>query len=187
MPFTFTPAGLPGVVVIEAEIFGDRRGFFMETYRRSAFEAAGITVTFVQTNQSRSMQGTLRGLHAQRPPRAQGKLVRVLRGEIFDVAADVRPGSPTFGRWDGIILSSDNRRSVYIPPGYVHGFCVLSPDADVVYQTTEEYAPELEFGVRWDDPRLGIRWPMTSPTLSERDRCWPLLGETGDPAGGPRL
>ena len=175
MPFTFSPTALPGVVIIEPKVFADERGFFMETYKRSDFAAAGLDVEFVQENHSRSVQGTLRGLHLQRPPRAQGKLVRVLEGEIWDVAADIRRGSPTFGQWQGVTLSADNRRSIYIPAGYAHGFCVVSPEAQVVYKTTDEYAPELEWGVRWDDPVLAIRWPVSAPTLSARDGSWPPL------------
>jgi dTDP-4-dehydrorhamnose 3,5-epimerase len=177
MPFRFIPTELPGVVVIEPEVFPDGRGFFMETYKKSDFLAAGLPMDFVQENQSKSVKGTLRGLHLQRPPRAQGKLVRVLDGEIFDVAADIRPDSPTFGRWVSVSLSAENRRSVYIPAGYAHGFCVVSSDAQVVYKTTEEYAPELEWGVRWDDPLLEIPWPVSTPRLSERDRMWPALAD----------
>jgi dTDP-4-dehydrorhamnose 3,5-epimerase len=175
MPFTFTSTALPGVTIIEPAVFADARGFFMETYKRSAFVEAGLDMVFVQENHSRSVQGTLRGLHLQRPPRAQGKLVRVLQGEILDVAADIRPESPTFGRWESVTLSETNRRSLYIPPGYAHGFCVLSAEAEVVYKTTDEYAPELEWGVRWDDPLLGIPWPISSPILSARDAKWPPL------------
>jgi dTDP-4-dehydrorhamnose 3,5-epimerase len=177
MPFRFIPTELPGVVVIEPEVFPDGRGFFMETYKKSDFLAAGLLMDFVQENQSKSVKGTLRGLHLQRPPRAQGKLVRVLDGEIFDVAADIRPDSPTFGRWVSVSLSAENRRSVYIPAGYAHGFCVVSSDAQVVYKTTEEYAPELEWGVRWDDPLLEIPWPVSTPRLSERDSMWPTLAD----------
>jgi dTDP-4-dehydrorhamnose 3,5-epimerase len=177
MPFRFIPTELPGVVVIEPEVFPDGRGFFMETYKKSDFLAAGLPMDFVQENQSKSVKGTLRGLHLQRPPRAQGKLVRVLDGEIFDVAADIRPDSPTFGRWVSVSLSAENRRSVYIPAGYAHGFCVVSSDAQVVYKTTEEYAPELEWGVRWDDPLLEIPWPVSTPRLSERDSMWPALAD----------
>jgi dTDP-4-dehydrorhamnose 3,5-epimerase len=177
MPFRFIPTELPGVVVIEPEVFPDGRGFFMETYKKSDFLAAGLLMDFVQENQSKSVKGTLRGLHLQRPPRAQGKLVRVLDGEIFDVAADIRPDSPTFGRWVSVSLSAENRRSVYIPAGYAHGFCVVSSDAQVVYKTTEEYAPELEWGVRWDDPLLEIPWPVSTPRLSERDSMWPALAD----------
>jgi dTDP-4-dehydrorhamnose 3,5-epimerase len=175
MPFTFAAAALPGVVIIEPTVFADSRGFFMETYKKSDFLAAGLDIEFVQENHSRSLHGTLRGLHLQRPPRAQGKLVRVLQGEILDVAADIRPDSPTFRQWETVVLSAENRRSLYIPPGYAHGFCVLSPEAEVVYKTTAEYAPELEWGVRWDDPALAIPWPISSPILSGRDSKWPPL------------
>jgi dTDP-4-dehydrorhamnose 3,5-epimerase len=178
MPFLFRQTALPGVVIIEPKVFLDHRGFFMETYKKSEFAAAGIDVTFVQENHSRSVAGTLRGLHLQRAPRAQAKLVRVLKGEIFDVAADIRPESPTYGVWVGEMLSSENRRSIFIPAGFAHGFCVMSPDAEVVYKTTDEYAPEFEWGVRWDDPLLAIPWPCAEPRLSERDRTWPHL----DPA-----
>ena len=177
MPFTFDKTALPGVIVVQPAVFDDRRGFFMETYKRSDFAAAGIPVAFVQENHSRSVQGTLRGLHGQRPPKAQGKLVRVVEGEVFDVAVDIRRESPTFGRWASVNLSAANRRSVFIPAGYAHGFCVLSPEAQVIYKTTEEYAPELEYGVRWDDPTLNIPWPIVTPRLSARDSRWPLLSE----------
>lgn len=177
MPFTFHQTDLPGLVVIEPKVFADDRGFFMETYKRSEFEAAGLATAFVQENHSRSLAGTLRGLHAQREPRAQGKLVRVIRGEVFDVAVDIRPGSATFGRWVSVVLSAGNRRSVYVPAGCVHGFCVVSAEAEVLYKTTDEYVPELEYGVRWDDPALAIPWPVSAPILSERDRRWPTLAE----------
>jgi dTDP-4-dehydrorhamnose 3,5-epimerase len=175
VPFTFESTALPGVVIIEPKVFGDDRGFFMETYKKSDFAAAGMDLPFVQENQSRSVRGTLRGLHLQRAPRAQAKLVRALSGEIFDVAVDVQPDSPTFRRWVAVTLSGDNRRSVFIPPVYAHGFCVISAEAEVVYKTSDEYAPELEWGVRWDDPLLAIAWPIASPLLSERDTRWPPL------------
>ena len=175
MPFSFEPTALPGVVLVDPVVYGDHRGFFMETYKRSDFAAAGIDVDFVQENHSRSVQGTLRGLHLQREPRAQAKLVRVIEGEIFDVAADIRPGSPTYGQWVSTVLSSENRRSIFIPAGYAHGFCVITPEAQVIYKTSGEYAPELEWGVRWDDPLLAIPWPVETPRLSERDRRWPHL------------
>jgi dTDP-4-dehydrorhamnose 3,5-epimerase len=175
MPFQFHATDLPGVVIIEPQVLADERGFFMETYKRSEFAAAGIHVDLVQENLSRSARGTLRGLHLQRPPRAQGKLVRVLRGEVFDVAVDVRPESATFRRWVSVTLSAENRRSVFIPPGYAHGFCVLSDEAEVLYMTSAEYEPALEWGVRWDDPLLAIAWPVTSPRLSARDASWPPL------------
>ncbi len=175
MPFTFSHTSLPGVTIVDPRVFTDHRGFFMETYRKSEFAAGGIDAEFVQDNHSRSVRGTLRGLHLQRAPKAQGKLVRVLEGEVFDVAADVRPDSPTYGVWVSVVLSAENRRSVFIPPGYAHGFCVTSPEAQILYKTTDEYAPELEWGVRWDDPVLAIPWPVSEPFLSERDRRWAPL------------
>jgi dTDP-4-dehydrorhamnose 3,5-epimerase len=173
MPSTFESTSLPGVVLIVPKVFGDARGFLMETYKRSEFEAAGLPVALVQENHSRSSRGTLRGLHYQREPKAQGKLVRVILGEIFDVAVDIRADSPTYGKWFGATLSADNRKSLYIPPGFAHGFCVTSAEAEVIYKTTAEYAPDHEFGICWDDPALGIEWPVTAPTLSERDKVWP--------------
>jgi dTDP-4-dehydrorhamnose 3,5-epimerase len=177
MPFVFHVMDLPGVVVIEPKIFADDRGFFMETYKRSEFATAGIAVDFVQENHSRSVQGTLRGLHGQRPPKAQAKLVRAIEGEVFDVAVDIRRDSPTFGRWVSVTLSAENRRSIFIPAGYAHGFCVVSTEAQVIYKTTDEYAPELEYGVRWNDPVLAIPWPITAPRLSPRDGRWPPLSD----------
>jgi len=173
MPSTFESTALAGVIIIVPKLFGDARGFLMETFKRSEFEAAGLPVTLVQENHSLSSAGTLRGLHYQRDPKAQGKLVRVIRGEIFDVAVDIRSGSPTYSQWVGVALSDSNRKSIYIPPGFAHGFCVVSPEAEVIYKTTEEYAPDHEHGIRWDDPALGITWPVTSPNLSERDKHWP--------------
>jgi len=177
MPLIFTPAALPGVTIIEPKVFSDERGYLMETYKRSEFLAAGVDADFVQENHSRSEYGTLRGLHLQRQPKAQGKLVRVIDGTVFDVVADVRHGSPTFGQWVSVILSSENRRSLFVPAGYAHGFCVTSAEAQVVYKMTAEYAPELEEGIRWDDPVLGITWPISSPRLSVRDSRWPGLTE----------
>ena len=175
MPFKFTPCSLPGVVLIEPTVFQDERGFFMETYKQSDFVRAGIDIELIQENHSRSVEGTLRGLHFQRPPRAQAKLVRATMGEIFDVVVDVVPRSPTFGKWVSVTLSADNKYSLFVPAGYAHGFCVVSQEAEVVYKTSQEYAPELEFGVRWDDPALGIAWPVSAPRLSARDTRWPVL------------
>jgi dTDP-4-dehydrorhamnose 3,5-epimerase len=177
MPFSFKTTALPGVVIIDPRVFPDDRGFFLEVYKKSEFAAAGMDVEFVQDNHSRSVQGTLRGLHLQRAPWAQGKLVRVVEGEIFDVAVDIRRESSTFGRWVSVTLSAENQRSVYIPAGYAHGFCVVSPYAQVLYKTTAEYAPEFESGVRWDDPVLAIPWPVSEPRLSARDRTWPALAD----------
>ncbi len=178
MPFTFTRLEIPEVVLIRAEAFADARGFFLEAYRRSAFVANGIPVTFVQDNFSRSVRrGVLRGLHYQLNPRAQGKLVMVLRGEIYDVAVDIRRGSPTYGRWAAVRLSEADHTMLYVPPGFAHGFCVLSEGADVLYKCTEEYDPALDRGIRWDDPDLGIPWPVPDPVLSEKDRALPRLWE----------
>jgi dTDP-4-dehydrorhamnose 3,5-epimerase len=177
MPFTFHQTDLPGVVIIEPKVFSDGRGFFMEAYKKSDFAAAGIDVNFVQENHSRSVGGTLRGLHFQRAPKAQCKLVRVVQGQIFDVVVDLRPDSPTFSRWISVELSSENPRSLFVPAEYAHGFCVTGAEAYVVYHTSEEYSPDLESGVRWDDPRLAIAWPIAQPRLSERDRRWPPLSE----------
>jgi dTDP-4-dehydrorhamnose 3,5-epimerase len=170
---------LPGVLVIEPDVHADGRGFFLETYQAEKYAAHGICGPFVQDNHSRSTGGTLRGLHLQLR-RPQGKLVRVIEGEIFDVAADVRRGSPTFGRWVGITLSADNFRQCYIPPGFAHGFCVLTPIAQVEYKCTDLYDPESEIGVAWNDPSLAIRWPVREPLLSTRDRQHPTLAELGD-------
>jgi len=176
MPFTFRPLQLPEVILIEPRVFPDERGFFLETYKHSEFAANGIPETFVQDNHSRSVRGVLRGLHFQNPPRAQGKLIRVVRGAIFDVAVDIRPGSPTFGQWVGETLSEENQRMLYVPPGFAHGFLVLSDLADVTYKVTEEYAPELDSGVIWNDPNIAILWPLDGPPiLSPKDAALPPL------------
>src|SRR5687767_10611654 len=173
MPFLFTPTVIPEVVVIEPRVFPDERGFFMEGYKRSAFAAQGIADIFVQCNHSKSSRGILRGLHYQSQPKAQGKLIRALRGEIYDVAVDIRQGSSTFGKWIGDSLSAESKKMLYVPAGFAHGFCVISEDAEIQYMTTEEYAPELEGGVMWNDPDLAIDWPVAKPILSARDRAWP--------------
>jgi dTDP-4-dehydrorhamnose 3,5-epimerase len=175
-----TSTSLPEVLILEPKVFGDSRGFFMESYNRRAFnEAVGHDVEFVQDNHSRSTRGVLRGLHYQLPPHAQGKLVRVVQGAVFDVAVDVRRGSPTFGKWDGVELSAENHRQLWIPPGFAHGFLVLSAVADLLYKTTDYYSPADERAMRWDDPDIGIRWPLTTlPALSQRDAAAPLLRET---------
>jgi dTDP-4-dehydrorhamnose 3,5-epimerase len=169
---------LPGVVIVEPRVFGDERGFFVETWQRARYAAAGIDVDFVQDNLSRSRRGTLRGLHFQ-IERPQGKLVQVVRGEVFDVAVDVRRSSPTFGRWTGTVLSAENHRQMYVPPGFAHGFQVLSEVADFAYKCTEFYAPELERSVRWNDPTVAVEWPLgdAPPILSPKDRDAPLLAE----------
>lgn len=170
------PTNLPGVVLIEPKVFSDPRGFFLETWNRAAYEQAGLPATMAQDNLSSSKQGVLRGLHYQYPF-PQGKLVQVLEGEIFDVAVDIRPGSPTFSQWSGARLSSDNRRQIYIPEGFAHGFCVLSPVALVAYKCTELYRPECDAGVAWNDPEIGIDWPVTSPVLSMKDAAAPRLAD----------
>lgn len=178
MPFAFSPTKIADVMVIEPQMFPDERGFFMETYKHSDFAANGIGERFLQCNQSRSTQGILRGLHFQKPPKAQGKLVRALSGRIFDVAVDIRRGAPSYGQWVGVELSAENQKMLYAPPGFAHGFCVISAEADILYMTTDEYAPALECGIAWDDPALKIAWPVTLPQLSERDRQWPRLRDT---------
>ena len=174
MPFTFERLEIPEVILIEPKVFGDARGFFMETYKQSDFEAFGIRTPLVQENQSKSERGILRGLHFQKDEYAQAKLVRVVVGEIFDVAVDLRPGSPTRGKWVGVTLSSTNRRMLYVPPTCAHGFYVLSDTAEVIYKTSTEYAPAHESGIMWNDPAIGISWPLVSPPqLSARDQSWP--------------
>jgi dTDP-4-dehydrorhamnose 3,5-epimerase len=175
MAFRFTQLAIPDVIQIEGEVFADERGFFAELYRGSTFKQHGIASDFVQDNHSRSRRWVLRGLHYQKQPRAQAKLVAVLRGEIYDVAVDIRRGSPNYGRWVGAVLSEENRRALYIPEGFAHGFCVLSDEADVVYKVTREYAPELDRGIVWNDPELGIEWPVSDPVLSEKDAALPRL------------
>jgi dTDP-4-dehydrorhamnose 3,5-epimerase len=164
----FIPTELPGVVIVEPKVFEDERGFFMESFHKAKFAAAGIDVEFVQDNHSRSLQGVLRGLHYQlRHP--QGKLVRVIRGRVFDVAVDMRRSAPTFGRWVGCELTESNKKQVYIPPGFAHGFCVTSDAAEVVYKCTAIYRPEDERTLLWNDAALGIHWPVASPTISAKD------------------
>lgn len=164
-----TATALPDVLLVEPKVFGDARGFFLESWNAKAFAEAGIPAAFVQDNHSRSPRGVLRGLHYQiRQP--QGKLVRVVAGEVFDVAVDLRRASPTFGRWAGERLSADNKRMLWIPPGFAHGFLVLSESADFIYKTTDYYAPEHERVLAWNDADLGIKWPLAgTPTLAARD------------------
>ncbi len=167
---------LPGVLIIEPKVFGDSRGFFIETFQLERYREIGITQPFVQDNHSRSPHGVLRGLHFQKT-RPQGKLVRVSRGAVYDVAVDVDPKSPTFGRYVGVELSDDNHRQVWIPPGYAHGFCVLSALADFEYKCTDVYFPEDEGGVIWNDPDVAIPWPISAPRLSDKDTRNPTLRE----------
>ncbi|NVJ04033.1 dTDP-4-dehydrorhamnose 3,5-epimerase [Myxococcus sp. AM001] len=169
-----TPLELPDVLLLEPKVFGDDRGFFMEMFHAARFAAVGIPGPFVQDNYSRSAKGTLRGLHFQEP-QAQGKLVQVLAGAVYDVAVDVRRGSPTFGQWVAVELSADNRRQLWIPPGFAHGFCVVSDSADFHYKCTALYAPETERSVAWNDPDLAIAWPVSEPLLSPKDAQAPRL------------
>lgn len=175
-----TPTTIPDVLLIEPKVFGDERGFFLESFNQKAFDAAvGRHVAFVQDNHSRSAKGVLRGLHYQLPPHAQGKLVRVTRGAVFDVAVDNRRDSPTYGRWVGVELSGENHRQLWIPPGLAHGFLVTSESADFLYKTTEFYTPAAERAIRWDDPALAIEWPLAglTPTLSAKDLAAPTLAD----------
>lgn len=172
----FTETALPGCVVIEPQVFGDSRGFFYESYNEAKYRDAGIDRRFVQSNVSRSARGVLRGLHYQWP-HPQGKLVSVLEGEVYDVAVDIRRGSPTFGQWAGVMLTADNHRHFWIPEGFAHGFCVVSEFATFSYQCTDLYDAKADGGVRWDDPAIGIDWPVSRPLLSEKDGKTPLLAD----------
>ena len=172
-----TPTALPEVLIIEPKVFGDQRGFFFESFNQKAFnDATGLATTFVQDNHSRSAKGVLRGLHYQ-IQQPQGKLVRVVRGSVFDVAVDIRKSSVHFGRWVGVELSEDNHRQLWVPPGFAHGFLVTSDNADFLYKTTEYYAPEFERCVAWNDPAIGVAWPLAgnAPQLSVKDQAGVLL------------
>lgn len=178
--FTFNKTSIEGVYVIETEVFGDERGYFMETYQKDLFDEAGLDFNFVQDNQSRSKKGVLRGLHFQYT-QPQGKLVRVIKGEVFDVAVDLRKDSPTYGKWEGVILSEENKKQFYIPEGFAHGFLVLSDIAEFTYKCTDFYKPDDEGGIKWDDPEIGIDWPLDGIDeliLSDKDKLWKPLSET---------
>ena len=170
------PTDLPGVLLIEPDVFRDPRGYFLETFNQRRYREAGIDCAFVQDNQSRSLRGTLRGMHAQLK-KPQGKLVRAVEGEIFDVAVDLRPRSPTFGKWTGTKLSGETFRQMFVPPGFAHGFCVLSESAVVAYSCTDFYDRADEIGFRWNDPAVGIAWPIEAPLLSDKDAALPTLAE----------
>lgn len=174
---------LSGVIHFVPRRFGDHRGFFAETYSRRAYAGHGVDVEFVQDNHSLSAEvGTVRGLHFQAPPHAQGKLVRCGRGAIFDVAVDIRKGSPSYGKWVGFELSAENGAQLYVPPGFAHGFMTLRPESEIVYKCTDYYAPEAEGAVRWDDPAIGIEWPLAAPpVLSAKDAVAPLLADLESP------
>jgi dTDP-4-dehydrorhamnose 3,5-epimerase len=173
------PTDLPGVLIVEPDVHADGRGFFVETYHAERYLQHGIDGMFVQDNHSRSVAGTLRGLHLQ-VRRPQGKLVRVIEGEVYDVSVDVRRGSPAFGRWVAVTLTAESFRQVYVPPGFAHGFCVVSPIAQVEYKCTDFYDPAGEIGIAWNDPGLAIPWPVRAPLLSPRDRLHPILADVTD-------
>jgi dTDP-4-dehydrorhamnose 3,5-epimerase len=175
VPFEFVRLEIPELILVRARAYPDERGVFVETYKRSEFEANGIKDAFVQDNSSRSTRGVLRGLHYQMPPKAQGKLISVVRGEVFDVAVDIRRGSPTYGKWLGRRLTEGAHQLLYVPAGFAHGFQVLSNVAYVVYKVTEEYAPDADRGIIWDDPVLAIDWPIHEPLLSSKDAALPTL------------
>ena len=175
MPFIFQRLDIPEIILIEPRRFEDTRGFFMETYKYSDFLRNGIQEHFVQDNYSRSVRGVLRGLHYQRNPHAQGKLVQCIKGNIFDVAVDIRNGSPTFMQWISTELSEENNRMFYVPPGFAHGFVVVSDIADVIYKCTKEYSPGDDRGIIWNDLDIQIQWPIQEPVLSEKDSRHPLL------------
>ncbi len=176
MPFTFKKLSIEGLIEIQPKIFGDERGYFLETWSARDYAAAGINAAFVQDNQSKSVKGVLRGLHYQKTF-VQGKLVRAIEGEVFDVAVDLRAGSPTYGKWEGIILRANEQNQFYVPPGFAHGFLVLSETATFAYKCTDFYHPEDESGILWNDPAIGIAWPDTGmePKLSAKDAALPTF------------
>ncbi len=171
----FIKTAIPEVIVVEPQVFGDNRGYFLETYRKDIFVKNGINVEFIQDNFSYSKKGILRGIHFQADPFAQDKLVRVAEGEVFDVAVDLRKGSPTFGKWVGEHLSEDNKKMMFVPKGFGHGFCVLSENVKFEYKCSALYSPEHERSIAWNDPQLAIKWPISSPILSEKDKKAPLF------------
>lgn len=178
--FKFIKTSIQGVVIVEPTVFGDERGYFMETYHQGEFKQAGLDLSFVQDNQSKSTKGVMRGLHFQYN-NPQGKLVRVIKGEVFDVAVDLRGNSPTYGKWEAIVLSESNKKQFYVPEGFAHGFMVLSDEAEFTYKCTDFYDPEDEGGILWNDPDIGIKWPIDNVeevVLSEKDKNWKTLSET---------
>ena len=175
MPFKFKNLDIPEVILVEPQAFPDERGFFMESFKESQFSANGINTKFVQDNYSHSIKGVLRGLHYQKNPKAQAKLVMAVRGEIFDVAVDIRKDSLTYGKWVGETLSDQNHRLLYVPEGFAHGFCVLSNEADVLYKVNQEYSTEHDGGILWDDPDVAVKWPVNKPILSKKDLQQPFL------------
>ena len=175
MPFTVSLLSIPEVLLIEPAIFRDSRGFFLESYKQSDFATLGITEQFVQDNHSQSAKNVLRGLHYQIHPNIQGKLVRCLRGKIFDVCVDIRKGSPTFSKWVSAELTAENYRMMYVPPGFAHGFVALTDRAEIIYKCTREFSREYDRGILWNDPQIGIQWPIENPILSEKDKTNPKL------------
>jgi len=171
----FQKTSISGLFIIEPQVFSDDRGFFFESYNHKNFAENGINVNFVQDNHSHSIKNVLRGLHFQKAPYAQDKLIRVVNGEVFDVAVDIRPNSPTYGKHESVILSGENRRMFFIPAGFAHGFCVLSDTVDFLYKCSNFYSKESERGIIWNDPDLNLPWPVTSPILSLKDQSWPKL------------
>jgi len=175
MPFSFIKAEIEGLVIVEPRSFSDSRGYFMESYKKSEFESNGITVEFKQDNHSYSTKGVLRGLHYQKPPAAQAKLVRVIKGSVWDVAVDIRRNSPTFKKWAAVELSEDNKRMFYIPEGFAHGFLALTDEVHLMYKCSNEYSPQHDAGIIWNDPEIDIKWPIDVPLLSDKDVKLPLL------------
>jgi len=180
LTFTFKKLQISDVILVEPKLFLDERGFFLENFKESEFFSNGINKKFVQDNISSSIHGVIRGLHYQKQQKAQAKLVTVIKGEIFDVAVDIRKNSPTYGRWVSEILSENNHRSLYIPEGFAHGFCVLSERADVLYKVTNEYSKEYEWGIIWNDPDLDIEWPVQRPIISDKDNRLPSLANSNN-------
>lgn len=178
MPFQFKPLEIPEVILIEPRVIGDERGFFMETYKYKDFSEFGIKIRFVQENHSKSfVKGTIRGLHFQKKPKGQAKLMRTVVGSVFDVAVDIRKNSPTYGRWVSAVLSAENKAMLYIPVGFAHGFCTLEENTEVLYKCSSPYSPELDRGIIWNDKDIDIAWPVSNPVLSLRDKSWPSLKE----------
>lgn len=175
MQFNFKKLDNPDLILVEPKLYSDERGFFLENYKESVFSENGINAKFVQDNYSHSVNGVLRGLHFQKPPMAQAKLVTVIRGEIFDVAVDIRKNSPFYGKWSGVILSEKNHHLFYIPKGFAHGFCTLSQEADVLYKVNNEYSSSHDSGIVWNDPQVNISWPIQNPIISQKDSQLPNL------------
>lgn len=175
MPFNFKRLSIPDIILVEPKVFDDDRGFFLEAFKLSDFQNGGLSIAIVQSNHSKSEKNVLRGLHYQLNPKAQGKLIRCISGKIFDVAVDIRKGSPYYGKWVGEYLCEDSKKLLYIPKGFAHGFCVVSKQAEIIYYCTEEYSWDHDRGIAWNDLEIGIQWPIDSPTLSDKDMTAPTL------------